>query len=170
MLKQILVAAVALTPLAAAAQDATTLVFPSSTSTAVVPVLPQLQSGCSPTLLTRSAAQVWADHLDALQKGDIDRAMCDYAANAKVIMPGSVASGAAAIRAGFLQFGALVGFATPTITSVTIDYEIILSTFSLLASPTGVTIPDGSDTFVVRFGLIQYQTVHAALVFASGSP
>ena len=162
MLKQFLVAALALTPLAAAAQTATTA--------PVVPVIPQLQPGCSPTLLLRSSQQVWADHLDALQKGQIDRAMCDYAANAKVIMPGGIANGAAAIRAGFLQFGQLVGFAIPTITTVTVDYEIILSTFTLLNTPTGVSIPDGSDTFVVRFGLIQYQTVHAALVFPPPPP
>jgi hypothetical protein len=168
MFKQILVAALALTtPLAAWSQNPTILVTTAPTAGLVVPVNPQLQPGCPATLTLRSAQQVWADHLDALQNGQVDRAMCDYAANAKVIMPGSVVSGAAAIRTGFVAFAALVGGAIPTITTVTIDYEIVLSTFTLLDSPTGVTIPDGSDTFVVRFGLIQYQTVHAALAFGT---
>jgi hypothetical protein len=168
MLKSAVVAAaLALTPFAAWSDEVTSLA--SSTSAGVVvPVIPKLQAGCPTSLLQRTAAQVWADHLDALQNGDLDRAMCDYAENAKVIMPGFIASGPAEIRAGFLGFAQLVGGMIPTITTVTIAHEIVMSTFNLFAP--NVSIPDGSDTFVVRFGLIQYQTVHASLVFNVPTP
>ncbi len=130
--------------------------------TAPVP-LPVLAPGCPLRLLGRTPQQVWNEHLAALQAGDFDRAMCDYAWDARVLMPGTVLRGFNQVKAGFLSFNQLVGNALPTVTSVTIDGEVVFSTFTL-QSPL-VSIPDGADTFVVRFGLIHYQTVHASLSF-----
>lgn len=127
--------------------------------------LPITAPGCSPTLKQRTPEQVIADHYAALGAGDLERAMCDYAVDARVIMPGSVGRGIDQIRAGFLGMAQMFGGAMPTINSITIDGEVVLLTYSIY-TPT-VSIPDGSDTFVIRNGLIYYQIVHSPLVFGA---
>jgi hypothetical protein len=112
----------------------------------------------------RTPEQVWAARIAALSVGNIDLAMCDYARNATVVMPGSVLTGRAQIKAGFLAFAQLVNFAQPEVTSTTFAGPILLVTFTLITN--GPSIPDGADTFVIRNGLIHQHVVHASITGA----
>lgn len=124
--------------------------------------------GCPIRYNFRTPQQVMADHIAALEAGDLQRAMCDYAQDAVVIMPGSVIRGRAAITEGFSQFYQLFGGRVPTITSMTIEGEVAFDTFTLETE--FASIPDGADTFVIRFGRIRYQTVHSTIVFHQPPP
>ncbi len=111
----------------------------------------------------RTAAEVFADRMAALAAGEFDLSFCNYAEDAVVIMPGSVIRGREQIKAGFRAFGALFGGLVPPPTTVTVEGDVVLVTFSLYTA--GASIPDGADTLVIRDGLIQTQTVHATIVF-----
>jgi uncharacterized protein (TIGR02246 family) len=111
----------------------------------------------------RTAAEVFADRMAALNAGNLDLAFCYYAEDAVVVMPGSVVRGREAIKAAFVQFGSLFGGVLPAPSTVTVEGEVVLVTFSLFTP--GASIPDGADTFVIRDGLIQAHTVHATLTF-----
>lgn len=156
----ILAAVLCAVPLLANAQEATI-----TNSTQLTIPLPILGPGCSPLLMLRTPLQVQADHVAALKAGALDRAMCDYAIDARVVMPGSVAQGLDQIRAGFTAMNQMFGGAIPEVTSVTTSGEVVLMTYQIY-TPT-LSIPDGSDTFVIRFGLIHYQVVHSPMVFGT---
>lgn len=112
-----------------------------------------------------TAAEVFADRMAALNAGNLDLAFCYYAEDAVVVMPGSVVRGREAIKAAFVQFGSLFGGVLPVPSTVTVEGDVVLATFSLFTP--GASVPDGADTFVIRDGLIQAQTVHATLSFPS---
>ncbi len=112
-----------------------------------------------------TAAEVFAARMAALSVGNMDLAFCYYAEDAVVVMPGTVVRGREAIKAAFVQFGSMFGGAIPAPSSVTVDGEVVLVTFSLVTS--GASIQDGADTFVIRDGLIQAQTVHASISFSA---
>ncbi len=110
-----------------------------------------------------TTAEVFEGRMAALRAGNLDLAFCYYAEDAVVLMPGSVIQGREQVKAGFVNFGALFGGRLPEPSTLTIQGEVVLATFSIdgpLAS-----IQDGADTFVIRDGRIQTQTVHASLVF-----
>jgi hypothetical protein len=123
---------------------------------------------CPSGLESRTPTQVWADRLAAISVGDLDRVMCDYADDAVLVTAGGVASGAAAIRASLEGLLGLLGGNVPTVSTVTIEGKIIFITW-FVTSPV-VSIPDGSDTFVIKHGKIQYQTAHAPMVFNAPPP
>lgn len=110
-----------------------------------------------------TAAEVFADRMAALNAGNLDLAFCYYAEDAVVVMPGSVVRGREAIQAAFVQFGSLFGGVLPAPSTVTVEGEVVLVTFSLVTA--GASIQDGADTFVIRDGLIHAHTVHATLSF-----
>lgn len=118
---------------------------------------------CPPARADRTPQQVIDDHLASLATGDVDRIVCDYAHDAVVVMPGVVFTGRAQIRQGLLAMQGLFGATLPTITSNTVAGDTVLSTWRL--ETPHVVVEDGSDTFVVRGGRIQIQTVHAPLTF-----
>jgi hypothetical protein len=92
--------------------------------------------------------------------------MCDYAEDAVVLLPGQTFVGREAIQAGLSNFAALLGGVVPQITSLTATNDVVLITFTALGSP--CTIPDGSDTYIVKKGRIAAQTVHDTLFSAPG--
>jgi len=112
-----------------------------------------------------TTAEVFEARMAALGAGNLDLAFCYYAEDAVVVMPGSVVKGREAIKAAFVQFGSLFGGALPAPSTLTIEGEVALVTFSMVTP--GVSVPDGADTFVIRDGLIRAQTVHATLVFSA---
>jgi len=121
---------------------------------------------CSNDLKHRTPEEAIQEHIALLQAGMIDQAMCDYAENATVVLPGQVVSGKTNIRAGLDQIGALLGGVGPTLTSFTPTNRLVLITFDALGSP--CQILNGSDTYVVEKGLIVTQTVHDAFTSAPG--
>ncbi len=122
---------------------------------------------CPRWLKHRSPEQTVLDHVASIQEGRIDEAMCDFAPNAAVILPGQVITGLDNIRAGLEGFGALLGGAVPEIHTLTTHESTVLLTFSAFGTP--CTIPDGSDTYIVREGHIVAQTVHDTLYSAPGA-
>lgn len=117
---------------------------------------------CPLSILLRTPKQVIQDHQAALLAGDIDRAMCDYAPTARVLTADGVNVGRAAIRAGFEAMAGLFG-SLPTTTGVFDTGPTVMVTWEIHTP--FASIPDGVDTFVILFGQIHYQTVHARIHF-----
>ena len=123
------------------------------------------QDVCSSDLKHRTPEEAIQEHIALLQAGMIEQAMCDFAEDATIVLPGQVITGLANIRAGLEQITGLIGIA-PTITSFTPTDRLVLITFDALGSP--CQIRDGSDTYVVEKGLIVTQTVHDRFTSAPG--
>lgn len=123
--------------------------------------------GCPKHLDRRSPEETINEHIALLNAGKLDEAMCDYAADAVVILPGQIAEGRDAIRAGLEGIGSLLGGVLPTVTSITTHGSTVLLTFYAYGTP--CIIPDGSDTYIVRRGRIVTQTVHDTLYDAPGA-
>ena len=121
---------------------------------------------CPRHLKQRTAEETIREHLALLQAGNIDLAMCDYADDALVILPGQVISGLDNIRGGLSAIGSLLGGAVPQIQTLTATSDTVLITFTAFGTP--CTIPDGSDTYIVKKGRIVTQTVHDTLRSAPG--
>jgi hypothetical protein len=117
---------------------------------------------CPSGLGRRTAQEAIVEHLALLRAGDLEGALCDYADDAVVILPGQVASGIDEIRTGLSAFAQLFGDAVPEIDSLTTVDSVVLLTFHV--SGPDLSIPNGSDTYVVKRGLIRYQTVHDVIV------
>lgn len=126
-------------------------------------------AGCPAQRHHRSAEQVVNDFHAALATGNVHQAViCNYADNAKVITAGGVFTGHAAIEAGLGAFGTLFGATFPTVLVQEATRDVVFIVYSLITP--FASIPDGSDTFVVRHGLIRTQAVHATLVFGAPAP
>jgi ketosteroid isomerase-like protein len=110
-----------------------------------------------------STAEVFEGRMAALREGNLDLAFCYYAEDAVVVMPGSVIRGREQVKAGFVSFGALFGGQLPQLSSLTVEGDVVLVTFSITGDI--ASIEDGADTFIIRDGRIQSQTVHASIVF-----
>jgi hypothetical protein len=94
----------------------------------------------------RTPEQTILDHVASIEAGRLDEAMCDFAPNAAIILPGQVVTGLDAIRGGLEGIGALLGGAPPEIRTITAHGSTVLLTFSAFGTP--CTIPDGSDTYI----------------------
>jgi hypothetical protein len=120
---------------------------------------------CNPWRFLRTPKQVIVEHQEALLSGDINRAMCDYAPNARVLTADGVNIGRDAILQGFLAMANLFGGVMPTTTGLHHTGEVVMVNWEVYTP--GMSIPDGVDTFVIRFGQIYYQTVHARVQFGN---
>lgn len=166
-----LVAAIALLPsMAAAGQDSELVTVQSLLGFELPPELKQythLSNGyrCNPWRLLRTPKQVILEHQAALLSGDINRAMCDYAPNARVLTADGVDVGRDAILQGFLAMADLFGGVMPTTTAIHHTGEVVMVNWEVYTP--FMSIPDGVDTFVIRFGQIYYQTVHARVEFGN---
>ena len=117
---------------------------------------------CPSGLSRRTPEEAIVEHLALLQAGNLEAALCDYAEDAVVILPGQVASGIDEIRVGLSGFAQLFGDAVPEVDSLTTVDAVVLLTFHVTGPD--LSIPNGSDTYVVKKGHIHYQTVHDVLV------
>lgn len=113
----------------------------------------------------QSPEQVMEQRLAAIADGDMDLFFCSYDINAKVVMPDSVIVGRANIRNSLLGLLGLLGGTIPTVTSLTFADGVALLTY-FVHTPV-VSVLDGSDTFVIKWGRIKYQTVHSTLSFGT---
>jgi hypothetical protein len=118
--------------------------------------------GCPRGLQHRTATEAIEEHLALLRARDLEGALCDYADDAVVILPDQVASGISEIRTGLSGFAQLFGDAVPEIDSLTSVDSVVLLTFHV--TDDDLSIPNGSDTYIVKKGLIRYQTVHDVIV------
>jgi hypothetical protein len=122
--------------------------------------------GCSKDLKHRTAEQAIREHLALLQAGNLEQAMCDYDENALVILPTQLVTGLDKIQAGLSGVGSLLGGAVPQIQTLIATDDAVMITFTAFGTP--CTLPDGSDTYIVRKGLIVEQSVHDTFHSAPG--
>ncbi len=118
---------------------------------------------CNPWRFLRSPRQVMEEHQAAKLAGDINKAMCDYAPYARVLTADGVDVGRDEIEQSYLNLVQLFGGALPSVTGMHSTGEVVMVNWEL--DTPFASIPDGVDTFVVRFGQIWYQTVHARVEF-----
>src|SRR5688572_4472485 len=90
------------------------LSIPASAQTAESFSIPLRESSvgntqCPLSYWFRTPAQMWKDHWASLQAGNLQLAICDYAPNAQVVMPGSVLTSRDQILAGLSGFYNLFG-------------------------------------------------------------
>ena len=106
--------------------------------------------------MARSTQQVVEDHITALNSGDIDRIMADYADDAVALTLDGGSVGKQAIRAvfaGLLQNMPNIEFTTG---AVAVEGDMLLLQWS--AESDTASMPEGVDTFIVRDDKIQQQT------------
>ncbi len=147
---------------------AATLALGAGIITAAVPrrAAAAHRRGCSKDLKHRTAEQAIREHLALLQAGNLEQAMCDYDEEATVILPTQLITGLDNIQAGLSGVGALLGSAVPQIQTLIATEDAVMITFTAFGTP--CTLPDGSDTYIVRKGLIVEQTVHDTFHSAAG--
>lgn len=119
-------------------------------------------SACPHDLKDRTPEEAIREHIALISAGNVEQALCGYARDAVVILPGQIARGRDEIRQGLEGFGALFGGAPPVIETLTTAGPVVLLTFSITGPE--LSIPNGSDTYIVQKGLIRYQTVHDVIV------
>lgn len=114
---------------------------------------------------SRSPRRLWDEHWAAIEAGDLERAVSNYAVDARVIMPGRGFVGREEIIQGLTDFHRLFD-GTPTPRTLDFAREVILFTWSFTGA--GLIVEHGVDTYVVRDGLIHDQTVYAPIVTTRG--
>jgi ketosteroid isomerase-like protein len=114
---------------------------------------------CPRQLQLRSTEQVLEAHLAAFRSGNAALLACDYAKDAVLMLPGSVAQGPAEIQAvfaGFLQAAGAIN--SVSVTSTTTQGDAILMTYKVDSEH--ILVPDGVDTCVIEKGRIVLQTAY----------
>jgi hypothetical protein len=110
---------------------------------------------------TRTPEEIWQHHLDALNAGDLDGIVADYADDAVLITPDNIWRGKDGIRTAYAQSGEQfrnVAFDRPTQIFVG---NVLFVEFTGSSAETAVLA--GAETFVFRDGLIQAQTLRYTL-------
>lgn len=127
--------------------------------------------GCPDGYRFRSPEQVLAEHHAALAIGDFDALDCNYAEDAVLVGDGGIATGHDEIRNHFDFFVQLYGGTMPVVVqqiSVQVLHEwtrsYMVRELYTIDTPC-VTVPDGINTYVIRFGQIRAQTSHGFPVF-----
>ena len=112
--------------------------------------------------MARSVQQVLDDHVAALLAGDVAKLPADYAHDAVLVTPDGAFVGKEGVRSFFEQF--LNGFPNVRFTDakVVVEGDTVLACWS--AECDTATLPQGVDTFIVRDGSIQRQTVWSTIV------
>jgi ketosteroid isomerase-like protein len=110
-------------------------------------------------LQQRSPEQVLEAHLAAFRSGNAALIACDFAKDAMLILPGSVAQGPDPIQATFAGFFQAAGaINSVTVTSTTTQGGSILMTYKVDSEH--IVVSDGVDTFVIEKGRIVLETVY----------
>jgi hypothetical protein len=101
--------------------------------------------------------EVFDRHLSHQLDRDLDVILTDYAPDAIVVGPDGIGSGHDHIRAGYEQVLPLIG--SLDLTSVQVQGEVVYVNFRARGDGTDDLV--GTDTFVIRDGLIQIHTFYA---------
>jgi hypothetical protein len=117
---------------------------------------------------TRTPEEVWQHHLEALDAGDLDEIVADYADDAVLITSNSIWRGKDGIRTAYAQSGEQfknVAFDRPTQIFVG---NVLFVEFTGSSAETIVLA--GAETFVFRDGMIQSQTLRYTLQHKENVP
>ena len=111
--------------------------------------------------------EVFDRHLNHQLDGDLDKILSDYAPDAVVVGPDGIGSGHGHIRKSYEQVLPLIS-TLDMVPSVQMAGEVVYLTFR--AQRDGRDELVGTDTFVIRDGLIQVHTFYAIPSGAGDDP
>jgi ketosteroid isomerase-like protein len=111
--------------------------------------------------MTRTPQEVLAHHGPALDAGDLDEIVADFADDAVMITPAGPKRGKDGVREAFAQLLADLPDANWHIKQQTAADDVVLLQWT--ADAAGSRAEDGVDTLVIRDGLIRAQTVSYTL-------
>jgi hypothetical protein len=114
-------------------------------------------------IANRTTAEVLKHHLDVLGEGKVDETVLDYAPEAVIITPGGLVKGQAEIRKFFTHSVANVLPPGSDFKMIEMVVEGELAYILWSAESPFYSIPFGTDTFVIRAGLIVGQTFSGQL-------
>lgn len=120
--------------------------------------------------MSSTTQEILDRHMEAFLAGDLDAVMADYADDAVMISPNGTRTGAAEIREAFA--GLFAGLFAPGNYTFHTDQAVAIGDVAYVrwhAECPGVTVPIGSDTLVVRDGLIVAQTVALMVTPTAGT-
>jgi hypothetical protein len=117
---------------------------------------------------TRTPEEVWQHHLAALDAGDLDEIVADYADDSVLITSNNIWRGKDGVRTAYAQSGEQfknVVFDRPT---QIFAGNVLFVEFT--GSSAETTVLAGAETFVFRDGLIQTQTLRYTLQHRKNVP
>lgn len=106
--------------------------------------------------MTRTTAEVFASHKEAVEKMDFEQLAGDYAEDAVLVTLDGAHVGRDAIMGDFFQ-PILAQFPDIKINFEKVSYEDDVCLLKWSAESSAVTVPHGTAVFVIRDGLIQRQ-------------
>ena len=107
---------------------------------------------------TLSTEEVWEKHIKAWNSRDVEQILEDYSPTSSIIVNNKIYRGAVEIGGLFEQLFSIFDQAKEhVIDTPTISDEVVYITWS--ARINTHAYPLGTDTFVIRSGKIQYQTI-----------
>jgi ketosteroid isomerase-like protein len=104
----------------------------------------------------RAAGDVFRDHLSAVNSGDIQTILMDYAEDAQILTAQGALKGREGVEAFYTQAFSLLPGAQIVVKQTVAGENSLLVWWS--ASSSAGRIDDGIDTFVIEDGLIVLQT------------
>ena len=111
--------------------------------------------------MTRTPQEVLAHHGPALDAGNLDEIITDFADDATVITPAGAKHGKDGVREAFAELLADLPDAAWHLKKQTFGDDALLLEWT--ADTAESRVDDGVDTFVFRDGQISVQTVHYTL-------
>jgi uncharacterized protein (TIGR02246 family) len=107
--------------------------------------------------MTRTSEEVFQHHARALDAGDLDKLIADYADAAVFITPAGVKRGKDGIREAYTQLFADLPNATWNLRTQIYEGDLLLVEWAAVSAS---ALAEGVVTFVIRDGAIQAQTNH----------
>jgi uncharacterized protein (TIGR02246 family) len=107
--------------------------------------------------MARTREQVYEHHSRALDAGDLDELVADYADDAVLITPTGVKRGKDGIREGYTRVFADLPKATWNLRTQIYEGDLMLVEW---AAASASAFGEGVATFVITDGLIRAQTLH----------
>lgn len=102
----------------------------------------------------QTTAAVWQHHIDTWTERDLAGILADYAPDAVMVVNNQVFRGPAEIRGVFVKlFDVFDRVTNHVIDPAIVDGDVVYITWRT------TELPFGTDTFVIRDGKIEYQTI-----------
>ena len=106
--------------------------------------------------MTRSVEEVFRDHVDSVNSGDMQAILADYADDAQVLTAQGALKGKVGVESFFTQAFSLLPGAQIAVKQTVAGEHSLLVWWG--ADSSAGRIEDGVDTFVIEDGLIKLQT------------
>jgi len=110
---------------------------------------------------TEETEAVWEHHIQAWDNSDLEEIMSDYSEDSILILNNTVYEGIDQVAGVFDRLFDIFADGNNIIAPETIEGEVIYITWNY--TPPNDHAYDGTDSFVVRNGIIEYQTIASRL-------